>query len=581
MWYFAGGDSGYYFTEQLRNISWLPQIWHPEDSFGVSTLVRLWFDYPYLLFVKLLSVVGMEWWMIDKLLWLIVLIVTILSVLRLSRVLTFSKIQSIISCVMYCANTYSLLLFGGGQIGVALAYGLSPLVLSKFIQTVDDAGGNSRRRLKKGIQNGLWLGLLVTFDLRIAYLIAGAGFLYAVIYNWKKLYAEMDTLILPLIVALLVHIFWILPILITHGKEAGLGTPEYTNPGMLKFLSFADFSHALTLLHPNWPENLFGKVYFLQPEFLLLPILAFGALALLRLEAVSNKRIRFFALLALFGAFLAKGVNSPVGGVFQWMFSYVPGFVMFRDPTKFYLFIAISYSILIPYTLGKLVEWFGEQYQVFSIKYHVLKTRNSRSIQNTIYVILYTLFIVFWCFTIRQLFAGQLTGNFKPQALPQEYVKLKNMLVSDAQPSRTLWIPSMEKFAYTSVVHPSIASTMLFDNASVSGMMTIATSSSFLSAINDAGVRYVIVPKDIEGKFFMQDYKYDKTLRQQMIRVLQDTALTLNSEYSEIAVFENPTFISMKSSVPEIIPKQQKLADIGVAASAVFLVIFSILSLCL
>ena len=35
--------------------------------------------------------------------------------------------------------------------------------------------------------------------------------------------------------------------------------------------------HALSLLHPNWPENLFGKVYFLQPEFLILPILAFSA----------------------------------------------------------------------------------------------------------------------------------------------------------------------------------------------------------------------------------------------------------------------------------------------------------------
>ncbi len=53
---------------------------------------------------------------------------------------------------------------------------------------------------------------------------------------------------------------------------------DLTNPGMLHFLSFADFSHTLAFLHPNWPENLFGKVYFLQPEFLLLPVIAFSAL---------------------------------------------------------------------------------------------------------------------------------------------------------------------------------------------------------------------------------------------------------------------------------------------------------------
>ena len=120
----------------------------------------------------------------------------------------------------------------------------------------------------------------------------------------------------------------------------------------------------------------------------------------------------------------------------------------------------------------------------------------------------------------------------------------------------------------------------LFDNASLSGVMTLATSSSFLTAINDAGVRYVVVPKDIEGRFFMHEYKYSDILRQQVIKTLQDTALKQDINYSDVAVFENPSFTIMKSSVPDIVAKQQWFANFGFVVSVVSLVIFCIILVC-
>jgi len=543
MIYFSSGDAPFYFPEQMSSISWLPQIWEAFIGFGENLLPRLWIDYPFRFIVKLLATLGLGWGVIEKMLWVLALFIGIYGIYQLAKFVV-GKSVAYIAVLVYLTNTYSLFLFGGGQLGVALAYGLAPLVLLKFIG-----------REKKGIQNGLWLALLIVFDLRLAYLVLGAIILYQVISRTFRI-RDMS---ISLFVAAVLHAFWIIPTLFTGVGSSALGE-DFMNPGMLQFLSFADFSHTLSLLHPNWPENLFGKTYFLQPEFLILPLLAFSALAWIVKSKKSDKKlyIIFFALLALLGAFFAKGAQPPFGGLFIWCFQHIPGFVMFRDPTKFYLFIALGYAILIPFTLEEIGNY-----------------------QKKLKWIVYGLFILFWCFTIRPLFLGQLTGNFKPQAISQEYVRFKNMLVADTTPSRTLWIPAKEKFVYASDVHPALTSATLFDNASLSGIMTIATSSSFLDSISDAGVRYVIVPKDIEGTMYMTEYKFDAALRERMIQTIGQTPLVPLPQYKEISVFENPSFTMMKSSVPDIAAKQQKLANMGLVISASSLVIFCIILLCL
>ena len=540
MIYFSSGDAPFYFPEQMSSMSWLPQIWESLIGFGENLLPRLWIDYPFRFIVKLLATFGLGWGVIEKIIWLLALIIGIVGIYQLAK-FVIGRRAAYISVLLYLTNTYALFLFGGGQLGVALAYGLAPLVILKFIRSEQNA-----------VRNGLWLALLVVFDLRLAYLVLGAIVLYQVI---SKTF-HIRTIGISMLVAVILHSFWILPILLTGTGSSMMGE-DFTNPGMIQFLSFADFSHSISLLHPNWPENLFGKVYFLQPEFLLLPIMAFLSFAFIKNQNKERLKMLFFGLLALIGAFFAKGTQPPFGTVFTWCFQHIPGFVMFRDPTKFYLFIAIGYAILIPFALGEIEK------RLKKLKW-----------------VVYALFILFWCFTIRPLFFGQLSGNFRPQAVPTEYEMLKNMLVADTTPSRTLWIPSKEKFAYASDIHPALTGMTLFDNASLSGVMTLATSSSFLTAINDAGVRYVVVPKDIEGRFFMHEYKYSDILRQQVIKTLQDTALKQDINYSDVAVFENPSFTIMKSSVPDIVAKQQWFANFGFVVSVVSLVIFCIILVC-
>jgi hypothetical protein len=547
-------DSGlFYYKEVLHTLSWLPTIWHPEQGFGASALVRLWYDYPIQLFIKFFTTIGFSWGVIDKLLWVLPVIIGVLSSWKLARGLSLSKISSYIASIIYGTNTYFLLLFGGGQLGVALGYGLAPYVLLKFIKMIDT---NTADELKQGIWTGLWLALLVVFDLRLAYLIIVAAGLYYLLQMVRKfkckeiLHQLAAVFIIPGFIAISLHLFWILPVVMGGGGISGLGG-EYTGPGMLKFLSFADFSHAISLLHPNWPENLFGKVYFMQPEFLILPILAFCALLFIDKKITGmGRKISFFVLLALVGTFLAKGVNEPLGGIFQWMFIHVPGFIMFRDPTKFYLYIAIAYSILIPYTIREIIQ-----------KNHIKGW------------VVITIFIVFWCVTIRPLLFRQLSGNFKPQVIPNEYMRLKDMLIADQTSSRTLWMPSVESFAYASPIHPSLSATDVFKNASISGLTSIASSAAFFPTIAKSGVKYIVVPLDVEGKLFMTDYKIDLTLRRNLIHSLESTSLKKHTEYQYLGVFENGQF-SFRAEKPSIINRQQQLSIYGFVMSIVFLCVW-------
>jgi len=513
-WYFASGDLDFFWKEQILRLSWLPNIYRTDIGFGWSGIMSLWLDYPFRLVLKLLSTIGLSWFFIEKILWLSVFLIAVYSSYHLAKYILQSRFFSWIASFIYVANTYFLLLFSGGQLGVAFAYAFSPFVLFCFMESADTINP----KIKKVLTNGLCLALLIAFDLRLTCLLLGVIVLYQI---FTKTFHFLKIGI-SLLVAALIHSFWILPTIVTRTGPSVMGE-DFTNPGMLKFLSVADFSHTISFLHPNWPENLFGKVYFLQAEFLIIPLVAFLSLLFIH-RAKNKKQIVFFALLALIGAFLAKGTQPPFGGIFLWCFQHIPGFIMFRDPTKFYLLIAIGYSILIPFTLSKIHKYF-----------------------------VYVLFGIFWLITLRAVFTGEVRGNFRPIRLPDEYIQLKDKLITDGVPSRTLWIPQKENFAYYSDVHPIVTST---DAETI-----------------DSSIKYIIVPADVNRRIFLNDYTYDSVMRNNIIEELSNKGFLRDERFYNLAVFENPKFQEMKITIPDIVQTQQFYANIGVFISVVVLIV--------
>ena len=462
---------------------------------------------------------------------------------------------------------------GGGQMGIAMAYAIAPLVLYIFIKTIDFF------KLPKNIQYpvsniqypiiaGLLLSLQIIFDLRIAYITLTAVAVYAVfsIMNYvlskevlrKKIYYILYFIfyifIVPGTVTFLLNAFWVLPTLVSSRnpiEELGLA---YSSLDAVRFFSFAKLENTFGLLHPNWPENIFGKTGFLKPEFLILPILAFSSLLFvtnskvksqnsklqlktqnfdnnLTIKQSNNKTIIiFFTILGLLGAFLAKGANEPFGGVYLWLFDNFPGFIMFRDPTKWYTLVALSYSILIPFSVWNI-------YGLLSSKFKVQSSKVQFKIKNYIpnlFLILTSLFLIL---LIRPAIFGQLTGTFKTTSVPSDYIKLEKFLSSQNNFSRTFWVPAIQRFGFYSNTHPAIPAQNLFktvENAEIIKKVEISE-----TLLQESGVRYVIVPFDSQGEIYLKDRKYNNEIYQKTINEVKKIPyLKQVGGFGKIAVFE-------------------------------------------
>jgi len=449
----SAGDWPYLYLENIGEFSWFPEIrflW-----------LGLYYQIPAKLFVQVL---GLSWEVVERVIWFVpFVLLCVYSSYRLTK--------SWLGVLVYTTSTYILMVVGGGQMGVAFGYALAPLVLDWFV------------RGRKGLLGGLFVSLQLMFDPRMAYITLFGVVLYYLVTDWKK----VRLIIIPLIIAFILNLFWIVPIIMSGTGEYG---DIYTGGEMVEFFSFAKFENAISLFHPNWPDNIFGKVGFQRPEFMLLPILAFSSLLFSK-----KPKILFFALLGLVGSFLAKGANEPFGMVYLWLFEHVPGFVMFRDPTKWYLLIALSYSVLIPYVLNS-----------FKVKWVVW------------------LFIVYWVILIRPVWLGQLTGTFEPKAVPGEYIELKDFIYEQDGDFKTLWIPGRQRFGFVSKNHPAIE----------------ASSSAELSRseLLNKKVKYIIVPYDNREELFIEDHKYVPALRAELIEELGQLSWLEHSQIENIDIFE-------------------------------------------
>ena len=536
-----GGDWSYYYHEMLKEFTFFPLSWNPGNGNGLGAIEPLYSLKIFSNFTIVLSTSsGLPWAVVYKIFWfgLFIALSILSSTALLKSILSNIKYwQLVIGGVIFTLNTHILMIVGGGQMGVALAYAIAPLVLARFIPLVQNLSVNWTINLRNSLIASLVLAAQLMFDLRIVYItlfVIGLYMLLRVMYAFTHVsLLYLFFLGLPIGIVTLLHASWVFPLLLLRQNPLVDAGQAYTNVGMVQFLSFAHFSDAIALLHPNWPENLFGKVYFMRPEFLFLPILAYSSLLFLKKSNI----IIFFALLGLLGSFLAKGANPPFGEVYLWMFDHVPGFVLFRDPTKWYLMIALSYSVLIPFSIGQICIWFSSHTKFSIFNFQFSNKSQFLNVQNFFFFFPFSFFV----FLIRPAILGQLGGTFQKHEIPKEYIVLKDFLHDQPEFFRTLWIPRGVRFNYFSNKHLVIVSDLLFgtrDIITVSKKLHSAETKTYLQKL---GIKYIIVPFDPLGEIFVKNRKYDEEQYKDTIEQLETLPwLKRLHSFGKIVVFEVP-----------------------------------------
>ena len=530
-----GGDWPYFSQEAINNFPSLPPSWSGTHGNGFGgTIITYGLDtYLYSTGWFFSQILHIPWVIVYKFFWFgMFLFLSIFSSIFLIRTALSKTVlwQKLLGAFLYTANTYILLVTSGGQMGVALAYGIAPLVLAIFMKSMDSFTGTKEEwqsRIKLSLLSGLILSLQILFDFRFAYMTMFAVVLYYLFTMSRQRVAKLFfSLVIPVGISVLLHLFWILPLLVFRQNPTASLDSVYTSVASLQFFSFATFENSLGLLHPNWPENIFGKVAFMKPEFLLLPLLAFSSLLFLTKDV--KKNILFFALLSLFGAFLAKGAQAPFGQLYIWAFEHIPGFVMFRDPTKWYLLIALSYSVLIPFALKRIFSIISNTAK-FSIKPKIFNLQN-------IFVVL---LISYFFYLIHPAFFGQLGRTFQSHTVPQEYVQLRDKLGTEKSFYRTLWVPRQSRFTYNSYTHPSVEADPLFHATNAAEFSQRLHDPKTQSLLSNRSIKYVIVPYDSLGEIFVKDRKYDPAQPKAYTDELQKiTWLSPVDEFHDLAVFQ-------------------------------------------
>jgi len=459
---------------------------------------------------------------------------------------------------------------GGGQITVVLGYIAIPLAFALFINAINNF------KFFKILLFSLVFTFLILFDFRFVYIFTVVLFLYTFfccititsLAELLILSKKYITIFLLSVIAILgTQSFWLLPFLFFRNNPVASVTAAYTSTQAVKYFSFAEIEHSFSLLHPLWPENIFGKVGFMKPEFLLIPILAYLSLFFISskfkvqnsrpkddqplaekmqiknqkvninetIQQFNNKIILFFALLGLIGAFLAKGAKEPFGDVYIWLFDNIPGFVMFRDSTKWYTLTALSYSILIPFSIYKIYELL-KSYKKFSIFNFQFSIKSQIYNFQNIFLILV---IGYSLFLLRPAIVGEVGGTLKAVIVPQEYVELKNFLVSKNEFFRILWVPTLQRFTFYSDMHPAISGSHLFNTSEPYGVIAALQKKDIKEQLQRAGVKYVIVPDDTQKEIFIKDRKYDLVQYNETLKKIRKVPyLKEVSKFGNIVVFE-------------------------------------------
>lgn len=581
---FFSGDWRFFWQENILEFAHFPSSWDSilNTGIGKQALESGWIT-SYLNLTALWAWLGLSWEVISLVFWILpAIVISFISGFCFFRYLipVKNKTYAFLSGFIYAFNTYFLMIFLGGQMGIALSYSLAPFVLLCFLKIFDrfrpfskdelDIKSKSLNFFRTSIIAGIALALQVLFDPRISFvllIIIGLYLVYRIFTLLRerkhaekalstkarinddivcsfsevgyasKGFAQRSVwgstrnasdfiyflsfifylFVVPLLIVFLLHLYWILPLLLF--RESSLFDSLTTWD--IGFFSFASLENSISLLHPNWPENIFGKVYFMRPQFLVLPLIAFTSLFF------AKKNNVFFVLLAIFGAFLAKGANPPFAEIYSWLFKNAPGFSLFRDPTKFYIMVAISYSLLIPYSLFSVADWFDKRLKNNGFLYFISQRFGF-------------LFAIFYLFLILSPFWQRgIQNGFKPKQVPQEYIKLKDFLVGQDEFFRTFWIPQWQRFGYFSYNHPAIGRGEIIEQEDPLEMVDELSKEGVEKTLRNLGVKYIIIPYDSESELFLNDRKYDDEKYKQTVEKLRKIVWLKEVEsFGKVTVFE-------------------------------------------
>lgn len=423
----------------------------------------------------------------------------------LAKYIFKDRTTAALGSLVYAANTYYLALLTG-HLTLAGAYAFAPLVILFYLKAIGS------RDIVQILLCALTFAVSGAYEPRSATILAGILALLAV-YHFLFIYMPRHKLTVasvlttlsiyaaPFVLFGLMNLYWLLGLKYAGGAAAGGGVIESSLFGN----EFFNISQTLTLMHPFWSGGIIQPfiLHHIPVYFWLIPMVAIAGFALNR----HNKAVLFFMILGILGILLSKQSDGPFPSLYYWLFTNVPGFNLFREASKFYVLITLSYAILIP-----------------ALFWYVKSKYRNKYLTVAVFAGLSMLFLP----NLIPVATNKIGATFAERAIPQQYVEV-NELLNEDEYSRILWVPQKSRWGLASATHPTVSGSKLLSeswkgleggyakqsNATNTDEIASMLSQNYMPVmLSNGGIKYVVVPmRDIANSDnFYRSYNDDPEL---------------------------------------------------------------------
>lgn len=552
---FTYSDWQYNLSNTLKDFATLNFSWTSLTGFGQLNLTAS--SWPSILVFGTFGLLNQNSNVADKFVFMFpVIIFSGLGSFLLLKHLLKSPIPAVVGSFVFTFNTYTLLI-KTVHLTILVADSLVPLVILSFIKALEE------KRFIWIVAFAILSFIQGAYEFRIFYITASILVLYFIFHTLViekgKLKAHLRNTALSfaaLVVVALLNMYWVIGL----SKSGSVLHNEIFDRGLFgsQYLSLQD---ALTLFQSFW--NGIQPISFLVNPipiyFWLIPLVASLGLVLNR----KNPKVVFFGIIAIIGILLTKQEDAPFSNLYLWMYHHIPGFNAFREASKFYILIALGYSVLIAAFIKTLWEKAtttkGAQTQVWKIGAWLVTISISA--------------IFLW--NIKPFITGEIGSLFISRHVPNDYKVFNSMI--DSQPGyfRTYWLPTSSRWTEYTNLHPELSGTGISANLKdilpkedlplEQGLTSALEQPYSKEMLNNTATKYIVVPLRDEANdddFFI----YYGDNRQLYIDTLNSLPYLkrINIGTKDLAVYENTSFkpyISSPTSLYQT-PSTNNLAEI-------------------
>lgn len=302
------------------------------------------------LIIFLFSLAGMSTVFISRI-WIILLISgSGISLYLLTRSFKLRNFPSFIAGLIYALSPVFFNNLIAGYSWYLFSYAITPLILLFFIHAI-----NAKTKPSFYI-NTILCGLLFALAISQIHYLVMIVFLMVVYLFFSKGKISKKIYIFCFVSAIcfLVHLSWIIPTLGQGQNKISQITSAASVLTWNKALS-ADLQKEffLTAFDSNrYFADIVKNNKWWQISSIFIPLLAFVSLIINR-----NKKTVYFALIAIIGIFLAKGLNPPLENISIFIYTKLQLLSIFRQSYHFMFLSALGISALVGLSINKIRSW--------------------------------------------------------------------------------------------------------------------------------------------------------------------------------------------------------------------------------